>query len=198
MLTAQTIDRTFRKGDYSRLLDQVAAHGLPLPEALRRHLLRTESCPVALALRRKLQLAYGSLREHLPMARFLLERQDADGLIEADPLATAAAAAAIGALLEHPAARLDADTRCSLQEALERAAGALAMRRREDGLFSPALPTLSAVDADLVSAFILLMAAEPALSRLLDARPTAAALQQRSRHLTPAARQLFLMTAAWP
>ncbi len=195
MLTAMTIDRTFGKGDYARLLDQVADHGLPLPEALRRHLRRTRACPVALALRRKIQLAYGPLTKHLPMARFLLDRQDETGLIEADPLATAAAAAAIAALLGHPGAGLDQQSRTAMAEALDRMAEALKRRRRDDGLFSPALATLDTADVALISAFILLMAAEPGFAQRLDPEPTARALQQKFHQLPATARQLFLMTA---
>lgn len=106
MLTLPTLLKGFQRGDTNRLLRGLEAGGLPLPDALRPRLRDEPVVVLALLTRRATELAYGPCRELYHLADALQARQRPDGGFgdgsgpEPDPLATAAAYAALARLVD--------------------------------------------------------------------------------------------------
>lgn len=144
MLTTTQIDRQLRSPDHGKLLQMLIDNGLPLPLPLRARLTQSPVPVLALALRRVTELTYGPTPLRTKLTRQLLQHQHPAGHFPsalgdgwsaadapaADPLATAAAVAALEALLRdqpYPDATLEA--------ARDRALAALAGLQADDGLF---------------------------------------------------------------
>lgn len=132
MLSVTLIERCFRGRRFEQLLDNLAANGLELPLPLRVRLAESPASPVALGLRRLVDLTYGPTSLSREMAGYLVVLQAPDGSFQGDPLATAAAAAAMGKLLADRNHRAGA---APLEGPRERALAALAAMQSPDGLF---------------------------------------------------------------
>jgi hypothetical protein len=150
MLSLNVIERQFHAGRFDALLQALAANGLPLPLPLRIRLSDSPVPALALALRRVIELTYGPTPLSRRMLQALLQAQQPDGSFDADPLATACAAAALGRVLADQ--RGTADT--EVVEARHRALASLAQHQQPDGLFAgPSDRTTQ--DRAMTSAFIL-------------------------------------------
>ena len=131
MLSVNLIDRFFRARRYEPLLEGLATNGMVLPLPLRVRLSQSPVPAVALGLRRLVELTYGPTSLSGEMTGFLLAAQAEDGSFDGDPLATAAAAAALGRVIhEQPAAADQAVT-----AARGRALAALAAMQNDSDLF---------------------------------------------------------------
>lgn len=95
MLSPNQIDRLFRTDRLDVLVQEIAEHTLGLPLALRLRLSQSPASAVALGLLRLGELTYSPTAAALRMTDWLLTRQAPDGSFDADPLATACAAAAL-------------------------------------------------------------------------------------------------------
>lgn len=112
MLSISRIERQFEAREHQRLLRSVLNNGLPLPLPLSRRLEQSAAASVAIALRRVIELTHGPTPLSQAMLASLLNGQRPDGAFgpmpddgPPDPLATAAAAAALAmALRDLPAA----------------------------------------------------------------------------------------------
>ncbi len=158
MLSVSLIERTLETRDYDRLLRDLADNGMALPLSVRLRFGQSPTAPLALALRRLVELTYGPtalsrhlvdrlLRDQLPDGSF---PGDAEGSTQLrDPLATATALAGLGRVAaDHPATVGDA-----LRAGLDRGYAALAELQDCDGLFS-APADRSLADRALTTAFI--------------------------------------------
>lgn len=156
MLSVSLLQRYFDAGQFDRMVKGLVANGSPLPLPLQARL--SHAAPAtAMALRRLVELTYGSTGLSRQMTTVLLALQRPGGSFagddEADPIATAAVAAALGAVLrEH-----GEDER--VRSAYERAVLALAGMQDGRGLFAgPADRSLQ--DRALTSAFALSLLAD--------------------------------------
>lgn len=164
MLNVHQIERHFRGSHYDSLLRGVVPMGLDLPLPLQVRLSGQRAAVIALALKRVVELTYGPTSLSRELTAALLDQQNGDGsfgqtsgtgmALSGDPLATAAAIAALTALLrEHSQLPL-----VEAGAARERAIAALATFQAEAGLFScPADRTDD--DRALTGAFILTLLA---------------------------------------
>lgn len=100
MLNLHAIERHFHLSRFDQLADAVAANGLGLSLPLRVRLSASTTAAIALGLKRVTELTYGPTTLGREMTRSLLDAQQPDGSFEGDPLATAAALAALN-LLQH-------------------------------------------------------------------------------------------------
>lgn len=154
MLSVSLLERTLESRDYDRLLKDLAANGLALPLALRVRLTQSEAAPVALGLRRLVELTYyGPTAVTRRLTAKLLDFQDGSGCFVGDHgpdlLATATALAA----LSRVAADYAHDKPQNLDGALEQGYAALASLQDCDGLFTAAADR-SLADRALTTAFI--------------------------------------------
>jgi len=95
MLSTYRIQRLFDGHRYEAILAGLEANGMILPLPLRVRLAGSPVAAVALGLRRLLELTYQPTPLADDMLAFLLDAQGEDGSFADDPLATAAAAAAL-------------------------------------------------------------------------------------------------------
>ena len=150
MLTVNLIQRLIDQRAFDRLLEAVSANGMQLPLPLRVRLGQTPSAPLALGLRRLVELTYHRTALSRQMARLLLDSQDADGSFDGDPVITATAVAALGRLLaEQPSAGDSA-----ICQARVHALAALAAMQDDDGLFRTASDR-TREDRAMAAAFVL-------------------------------------------
>ena len=151
MLTLPTIQRCHRTRDHERLLRALRDNGTILPLPLQVRLSSLPMAVMALGLRRVVELSYGPTPLSREMLAALLDWwRVADAGRGVDPLATAALAAAIAAVLRDQP-QLDAP---SLRLAKREAIASLAAAQAEDGLFDASDDRTDA-DRRLTSAFIL-------------------------------------------
>ncbi|MEM7626196.1 MAG: hypothetical protein AAF333_11425 [Planctomycetota bacterium] len=155
MLSVSLLERALEARDHDRLLRDLADNGLTLPLSLRVSLGQSETAPLALALRRLVELTYSPTDLSRRLVERLLEAQNPDGTFvgsaerDRDPLATAAALAGLARVArEHPGA-----VTAELDQALDRGFAALAELQDCDGLFS-APADRSVADRALTTAFI--------------------------------------------
>lgn len=155
MLSVSLLERTLEARDYDRLLRELADNGQVLPLSLRVSLGQSEMAPLALALRRLVELTYSptDLSRRLVEKLLLAQKPDGtflgDGEPGRDPLATAVVLSALSRVArEHPIA-------CSpeLDHALESGFAALGELQDCDGLFS-APADRSLADRTLTTAFV--------------------------------------------
>ncbi len=99
MLSVNLIERFFQGRRFEQLLDNLASNGMDVPLPLHIRLAQVNAAPVALGLRRVLELTYGPTSLSRQMTDYLLGAQEVDGSYGRDSLATAAAVAALGKLL---------------------------------------------------------------------------------------------------
>lgn len=161
MLSVYQIERYFHARHFDPLLRGVVPIGLDLPLPLQVRLSGQPAAVIALALRRVLELTYGPTPLSRELTSSLLAQQNNDGTFgEAegtsggtsggDPLATAAAIAALTALGREHASTPNPEAAV----ARERAIVALANHQADDGLFQYAADRTDE-DRALTSAFIL-------------------------------------------
>jgi hypothetical protein len=159
MLSVYQIQRYFHARHFDPLLRGVVPIGLELPLPLQIRLSGQPGAVLALSLRRVLELTYGPTALSRELTAALLNLQNADGSFgdadgrdqpAGDPLATAAAVAALTALGREHASTPNPEAAV----ARERAIVALAHHQADEGLFHcPADRTDE--DRALTSAFIL-------------------------------------------
>lgn len=151
MISVNRIEKLFHGRQFEQLLTNIAANGMELPLPLQIRLAQTPAAPVGLGLRRLAELTYGPTGLSREMAGYLVVLQREDGSFGGDPLATAAAIAAMSKLLGDRNHRAAAEM---LEAPRERALAALANMQAADGLFiAPADRTDQ--DRALTAAFIL-------------------------------------------
>ncbi|MEM9420088.1 MAG: hypothetical protein AAGA25_13695 [Planctomycetota bacterium] len=163
MLSVSLIERTLEARDYDRLLRDLADNGMEIPLSLRLRLCQCPAAPVALALRRLVELTYGPTRLSRELVERLLLSQSPEGGFAADcghdrdPLVAAAVLAGLGRVAaDHVSAAND-----DLFDSLDRGYAALAELQDCDGLFSSPSDR-SLADRAMTSAFILsLLGSEP-------------------------------------
>lgn len=155
MLSVSLIQRTLETRDYDRLLRDLADNGMALPLSLRLRFGQSPTAPLALALRRLVELTYGPTALSRQLVDRLLRDQRPDGTFpgdhehDRDALATATALAGLGRVAaDHPATVGD-----ELRAGLDHGYAALAELQDCDGLFS-APADRSLADRALTTAFI--------------------------------------------
>lgn len=155
MLSVSLLERTLETRDYDRLLRDLADNGLVLPLSLRVSLGQSPTAPLALALRRLVELTYSTTDLSRRLVERLLLAQNPDGTFvggaerDRDPLVTAVALAGLSRVArEHPGAAT-----AELDHVLERGFAALSELQDCDGLFS-APADRSLADRALTTAFI--------------------------------------------
>ena len=159
MLSVNLIQRFTQQREFDRLLQSLADNGMVMPLPLRVRLSDGPAAPIALGLRRLVELTYGPTHMSRDLADDLLALQNPDGSFSGaeagvpDPLATAAALAAFTRVMrEHPVeqARLDGPR--------HRALHALARMQADNGAVGFDCPA-DRTDAQrrLVAAFILFL-----------------------------------------
>lgn len=135
MLSVTMLQRYFDATQFDRLVKGVASNGSPLPLPLVARL-GYPAAGTALALRRLVELTYGPTSLSRQMTSLLLALQRTGGAFaggeERCPLATAAAAAALGTILRDHGG----DER--VESAYEQAIAALASMQDSNGLFGGA------------------------------------------------------------
>ncbi|MEM6853471.1 MAG: hypothetical protein AAF593_03590, partial [Planctomycetota bacterium] len=153
MLSVSLIERTLETRDYDRLLRDLSDNGLALPLSIRLRFGQAPTAPLALALRRLVELTYGPTTLSRRLVDRLIQDQNPDGSFSSDqdpsapgndetpggpgngdrdPLTTAVVLAGLGRVAaDHPAAVGD-----ELQTSLDRGYAALAELQDCDGLFS--------------------------------------------------------------
>ena len=140
MLSVHLIDRLFRAGLYDQLLQGLSDNGMDLPLPLRVRLSQSTVSPLALGLRRVVELTYGPTPLCEQMVARLLEAQDESGSFQGDPLATALAAGALTRLIQEHECLAGHDNGSvvdpNLPAARDRALAALAGMQDSDGLFA--------------------------------------------------------------
>ena len=156
MLSVSLLERTLDARDHDRLLRELADNGQPLPLSLRVSLGQSETAPLALALRRLVELTYSPTDLSRRLVDRLLLAQHPDGTFagsperDRDPLTTAVALAGLARVArEHPGSLA-----AELDHALERGFAALSELQDCDGLFS-APADRSLADRALTTAFII-------------------------------------------
>ncbi|MBB6430713.1 hypothetical protein [Algisphaera agarilytica] len=156
MLSVSLIERTLETRDYDRILRDLADNGMEIPLSLRLRLGQSPVAPMALALRRLVELTYGPTQLSRQLVDRLLVSQGPEGGFAADsehdrdPLVTAAVLAGLERVAaDHPATADD-----ELLAALDRGYAALAELQDCDGLFSSPSDR-SLADRAMTSAFIL-------------------------------------------
>lgn len=168
MLSVSLIERTLETRDYDRLLRDLADNGMSLPLSLRLRFGQSPTAPLALALRRLVELTYGPtalsrqlvdrlLRDQRPDGSFPGDTPESDAADDRDPLATATALAGLSRVAsDHPATLGD-----ELRAGLDHGYAALAELQDCDGLFS-APADRSLADRALTTAFIVsLLGSDP-------------------------------------
>ncbi|MCC6581369.1 MAG: hypothetical protein IT440_13110 [Phycisphaeraceae bacterium] len=100
MFSVNLLQKQFEAGRFEQILDSIVANGMALPLPLRIRLSQTPVSAVAMGLRRLAELTYGPTRLGKTLARYLLRAQHEDGSFDHDPLATAAAGAALSQLAQ--------------------------------------------------------------------------------------------------
>ncbi len=166
MLSDNLIKRLFDTQDHGRMIGCLAENGTTMPLALQVRLTQPVAA-MGLGLRRLVELTYGPTALSREMTDALLDGQLPDGSFQGacdrDPLATAAAAAGLAAVLRDHA---HAGQPVHLVDALDRALASLATMQMEDGLFCHG-DDRTLEDRALTSAFVLLL-----LARLQGFRET--------------------------
>jgi hypothetical protein len=187
MLSVHRIDRHFRGRQFEPLLAAIEANGLELPLPLRARLLQTPVAAVALGLMRLLELTYGPTSLAREMIDALLHFQRSDGSFEGDPLATAAAVAALARCTQDRALAQDGRLAAGYQRGLD----ALAHMQADDALFT-STDDRSWQDRTLAAAFIvLLLGADPGFRAAVRYAQLMTWFEQHRRRLDPAARELW-------
>ncbi len=159
MLSITLIQKLFDAHDHCRMVGCLSENGMTLPLTLRARLSHATGA-IGLGLRRLVELTYGPTSLSVDMTQALLSQQHADGSFQGDcdrdPLATAAAAAAIAAVIRESPAQAQPDT--ALPDALDRALASLASMQDDAGLFRHE-DDRTEQDRALTSAFILFLLA---------------------------------------
>ncbi|MEM1109842.1 MAG: hypothetical protein AAGH99_14245 [Planctomycetota bacterium] len=174
MLSVSLIERTLETRDYDRLLRDLSDNGLSLPLSIRMRLGQSPAGPIALALRRLVELTYGPTALSRRLVDRLLCEQRFDGCSDPqipaagtermasedggrDPLVVATVLAGLSRVAaDHPATVGD-----ELRSGLDRGYAALAELQDCDGLFSSP-DDRSVGDRALTTAFIVsLLGADP-------------------------------------
>jgi hypothetical protein len=160
MLSDNLIQKLFDTHDHDRMIGCLADNGTTMPLALQSRLTQP-TASVGLGLRRLVELTYGSTPLSREMTDSLIHGQQPDGSFQGtcnrDPLATAAAAAGLAAVLrEHHGRNTPCDP--SLTDALDRALASLATMQMEDGLLCHG-DDRTLEDRALTSAFVLFLLA---------------------------------------
>lgn len=157
MLSATHIQKLFDSGDTSRMIDSLAKNGAALPLPLRARLANPAPA-IGMGLRRLSELVYGPTALAREMTHRLLQTQQPNGAFpgstDMDPLATAAAAAGLAAVIRERAADPDP----TLQDALDRAVAALSAMQDAEGLIIHP-DDRTEQDRALTSAFVLFLLA---------------------------------------
>lgn len=191
MLNLHRIEKQFNAGEHERLLRGVLDNGLRLPLPLRVRLSQGRATAIALSLRRVVELTYGPTSLSRGMIAALLAEQTDSGAFLADdrpdPLATAAAVAALALVRrDHAAAAVP-----EIDSAYDRALAALSNLQDSDGLFRAA-DDRSDVDRARTAAFILwLLAAEPAFCQSVRLADLRNCFEIRLSRLEPATAELY-------
>lgn len=101
MFSLQHMQRQFTAGRFDQLLKSVMHNGLELPGELAEHLLAHPVCSTALALKRAMEVTYGTPDTTTgKMVEFLLNAQEADGSFGFAPLPTACGLAALRSVMD--------------------------------------------------------------------------------------------------
>lgn len=204
MLSVSLIERALDTRDYDRLLRDLADNGLPLPLTLRLSLGQNPTAPLALALRRLVELTYGPTDLSRRLVDRLLADQRPDGTFPSeteidkaavseegtsggDALVTAVALAALGRVAaDHPAVAGP-----EVRSALERGYAALAELQDCDGLYS-APADRSLADRALTTAFIVsLLGTDPAFRGAVRLYPIRRWFERRDGRLDRATQRLW-------
>ena len=141
MLSVNRIERDLESGEPERLLKSLADNGMVMPLPIRVRLAGSGAAVLGLALRRLVELTYGPTAQSRQILARLLPMQNPDGTFPGgmdgtgrDPLATAAAVAALGRVLaDH---RLDDVTTAALRDAVDRGLAALTTFQTNDALLA--------------------------------------------------------------
>lgn len=157
MLSATHIQKLFDGRDYSRMIGCLAQNGTALPLQLQARLTQSAAA-VGLGLRRLSELIYGQTSLSMAMTDSLIRDQLPEGAfpgtVDNDPLATAAAAAGLAAVLREQQTMPDQ----ALTDALDRALIALTTMQDAEGLFRHS-DDRTEEDRALTSAFVLFLLA---------------------------------------
>jgi len=101
MFSLSQMQRQFTTGRFDLLLKSIMHNGLQLPNELAEHLLEHPVCSTALALKRAMEVTYGTPDATTgKMVAFLLETQEADGSFGFAPLPTACGLAALHCVIQ--------------------------------------------------------------------------------------------------
>lgn len=195
MLSVNMLQRFLDAGDYTRIVRAIAGNGVAIPLPLQARL-AYPAAATALGLRRLVELTYGPTGLSRSALSILLHLQRPDGSFagscERDPLATAAAASAFSAVLDHhgPAAGPE------VEPARDRALDALAAMQDERGLFlGPDDRTWQ--DQALTSAFVLsLLAGDERFCAAVRVADALTWFDDNERRLEPATEELIALAKA--
>lgn len=171
MLTPTMIIRLATQERSAQLLESLSNNGQNIPLALQGHLTQSPVPALALGLRRVVELARRSSPAVEPLTERLLAAQSPDGSFDQNPLTTALAAAALGALIREHDVHEPQVTHAH-QQAIE----ALAALQEEDARWftshaipphghGPSLAVMTDHHAHLCNAFILQLLARDPLAR---------------------------------
>lgn len=196
MLSVNLIQRFTQHREFDRLLQSLADNGMVMPLPLRVRLSEGPAAPIALGLRRLVELTYGPAALGRSLADQLLALQNPDGSFSGaeagvpDPLATAAVVAAFARVMrEHPAER------SRLHAACDRALHALVRMQADDGGVGFTCPA-DRTDAQrrLVAAFILfLLTGDAGFRSAVRFAPLMSDLDDHAEDLDQPTRQLWAM-----
>lgn len=194
MISVHLIQRAFELQDTERLFRLVNQNGLDLPLPLQIRLLAGPVAPLALALSRLMDLTYGHTPLGRDMAAAILAHQQAQGAFEAggepDPLATAAAAAAMGRLMRESAVPWP-----ELATARQRALAALGELQGDDSLFCCPHDRTQA-DRALIAAFILVLLGDDAdFRQAVRYADLLTWFDEHARRLEPATHKLYRLAS---
>ena len=190
MLTRHTIERHLKARQNDRLLDALIDNGFPAPLPLRVRLAQSALTTPALALRRLSEISYDLAPSMERLVSGLIESQQPDGSFDHDPLATAAAAAALARIEEdHP----HADP--SLPTARRSAVAALARMQAQDGLFNHPDDRCDDDRARVAALVLYLLAGDEAFQSAARLSDLHSALEQRRSRMDPATHELWQMAS---
>lgn len=197
MLSIRAIDRALEAKDYDRLLRDLNRNGLVMPLPLRVQLAESAAGARGLGLRRLVELTYGPTALTRQIIRALLRAQGPQGAVldaagRPSCLLTACFAAGLGRALRDHADRLGEELP-EIEDAYQRALGALATMQRGDALFAgPQDRNLR--DRLLTSAFIAYLLIEaPVFAELCRGHALLSVLEENIDACEPAAEQLVNM-----
>jgi len=208
MISLHSIEKALEHSELDRLVADLAPGGAELPLPLRVALASSPAAPLALALRRTVQLTYGPT----PLSRDLLARlldvlhapgPDATGTGASggggggggggDLLGLAATAAALGTLLaEHP----DGEATPAVRAAYDRALGALAAAQAGDGLFVGAAERTFTERVRHSAAALMLLGDQPAFRAAVRYAELVSWFDEHADRLDPTAERFWTIARA--